>query len=104
LFIENVGNLVCPAEFDIGQHARVLVSSITEGEDKPLKYPLAFRVADLVVFNKTDLAPYLNPDMDALRGNLDRVHPKVPSFELSAREKIGLEPWIAWIRSAMTTE
>ncbi len=104
LFIENVGNLVCPAEFDIGQHARVLVSSITEGEDKPLKYPLAFREADLVIFNKVDLAPYLNPDMDALRSNLERVHPNVPVIELSARNKTGLEPWIAWIRNAVSVE
>jgi hydrogenase nickel incorporation protein HypB len=101
LIIENVGNLVCPAEFDIGQHARVLVSSITEGEDKPLKYPLAFREADIVIFNKIDLIPYLNPDMDALRGNLEKVHPNVPSIELSAREKTGLEPWISWIRSTI---
>jgi len=101
LFIENVGNLVCPAEFDIGQHARVLVSSITEGEDKPLKYPLAFRVANLVVFNKIDLAPYLGSDMDALRSNLDRVHPNVPCVEMSARAGIGLEQWIAWIRNAI---
>lgn len=104
LFIENVGNLVCPAEFDIGQHARVLVSSITEGEDKPLKYPLAFREADLVIFNKVDLAPYLNPDMDTLRGNLERVHANVPVIELSARDKIGLEPWISWIRNAIPAD
>ncbi|MFH1755709.1 MAG: hydrogenase nickel incorporation protein HypB [Candidatus Latescibacterota bacterium] len=99
LFIENVGNLVCPAEFDIGQHARVVVFSITEGEDKPLKYPLAFREADLIVVNKIDLTPYQKPDMDALRQNIERINPKVPRIELSARSGSGLEPWISWIRN-----
>jgi hydrogenase nickel incorporation protein HypB len=99
LFIENVGNLVCPAEFDIGQSARAVVLSITEGEDKPLKYPLAFREANLVIVNKMDLAPYQQPDMEALRGNLQRVNPKIAWMELSARARTGFEPWIAWIRN-----
>ena len=98
LFIENIGNLVCPAEFDIGQSARVVVLSITEGEDKPLKYPLAFREANVVVVNKMDLSQYLCPDMDALRENLKRANPKVKGIELSARAGTGLEPWIDWIR------
>jgi hydrogenase nickel incorporation protein HypB len=101
LFIENIGNLVCPAEFDIGQHARVVVLSITEGEDKPLKYPLAFREASVVVVNKMDLSEYQNPDMTALRENLERVNPQARCFELSARAGTGLEPWIEWIRNAI---
>jgi hydrogenase nickel incorporation protein HypB len=100
LFIENVGNLVCPAEFDLGQHARVVVFSITEGEDKPLKYPLAFREADLVVINKIDLGPAQQPDMAALKRNVEKINPKVQCIELSARQKSGLTPWITWIRSA----
>ena len=100
LFIENIGNLVCPAEFDIGQHARVVVLSIVEGEDKPLKYPLAFREADVVVINKMDLSEYQRPDMETLRENLERVNPQARRIELSARAGTGLEPWIDWIRNA----
>jgi hydrogenase nickel incorporation protein HypB len=98
LFIENIGNLVCPAEFDIGQNVRVVVLSITEGEDKPLKYPLAFREAGVVVVSKMDLADYQRPDMETLRENLNRVNPQARGFELSARAGTGLEPWINWIR------
>jgi hydrogenase nickel incorporation protein HypB len=101
LFIENIGNLVCPAEFDIGQTARVVVLSITEGEDKPLKYPLAFREADAVVVSKMDLLEYQQTDMAALRENLTRVNPKAGRFELSARAGTGLESWIEWIRHAV---
>lgn len=101
LFIENIGNLVCPAEFDIGQNARVLVMSITEGEDKPLKYPLAFREAGVVVITKMDLSEYQRPDMAALRANLERVNPKIKRIELSARTGSGVETWIDWIRSGM---
>jgi hydrogenase nickel incorporation protein HypB len=104
LFIENIGNLVCPAEFDIGQSARVVVLSITEGEDKPLKYPLAFRQADVVVVNKTDLLHHQRPDMAALRGNLRRVNPRIEGIELSARTGLGVESWVDWIRDAMTSK
>lgn len=100
LFIENIGNLVCPAEFDIGQSARVVVMSIIEGEDKPLKYPLAFREADLVVVSKMDLAPYQRPDTVALCENLRRVNPRLDWIQVSARAGTGLEPWIKWIRNA----
>lgn len=101
LFIENVGNLVCPAEFDIGQSARVVVLSIAEGEDKPLKYPLAFREASLAVVSKMDLLDCQRPDMAALRENLARVNPKIQRIELSARTGSGLEAWIDWIREQM---
>lgn len=101
VFIENVGNLVCPAEFDIGQGARVVVLSVTEGEDKPLKYPLAFNTADFVVINKTDLLPHLDMDMIALRRNLRKANPRLNWAELSARTGDGLDSWIAWIRETM---
>ena len=97
LFIENVGNLVCPAEFDLGEDARVVLLSVTEGEDKPLKYPLAFRVADLAVITKIDLLPHLRADIAALRENLYRVNPKLERVELSAETGEGMAPWLAWL-------
>ncbi|MGL6279631.1 MAG: hydrogenase nickel incorporation protein HypB [Gaiella sp.] len=95
--IENVGNLVCPAEFDVGESARVLVYAITEGEDKPLKYPVMFRAADLVVINKIDLLPYLDFDLDAFRANLETVHPGVEVLEVSARRGTGVPAFAAWL-------
>ena len=79
LVIENVGNLVCPAEFRVGEDARAMVCSITEGEDKPLKYPLMFRACELVIVNKIDLLPHLDFDLDLLLANLDAVNPDVPT-------------------------
>jgi len=100
LFIENVGNLVCPAIYDLGQQANVVLVSVTEGEDKPLKYPVMFRRADLVVVTKTDLLPAL-PDfrMDALRENLARVMPDPACLCLSARTGEGLGEWLSWLAS-----
>ena len=97
LVIENVGNLVCPAEFDVGEHVRVMISSVTEGEDKPAKYPLMFRRADLVVINKVDLLEHLDFDLEKFLYHLDAVHPGVPRLELSARTGAGLEAWRAWL-------
>ena len=97
LLVENVGNLVCPAEFDIGQSARAVVLSVTEGEDKPLKYPLAFRRAQFVAINKTDLLPHLRFDIAALRENLRSVNPSLRTAELSAETHQGLAAWLAWI-------
>ena len=91
LVIENVGNLVCPAEFRVGEDARVMVSSVTEGEDKPLKYPLMFRTCELVVINKIDLLPYLDFDMERFLHNLDAVHPGVSRMQVSARTGEGVE-------------
>src|ERR1700712_2941054 len=85
LVIENVGNLVCPAEFRVGEDLRVMVSAVTEGEDKPLKYPLMFRTCDLVVVNKIDLLPHLDYDLDKFLYYLDQVHPDVPRMLVSAR-------------------
>src|SRR5437763_13146264 len=83
LVIENVGNLVCPAEFRVGEHRRVMVSSVTEGEDKPLKYPLMFRACELVLVNKVDLLPHLDFDLERFLSNLDAVHPDVPRLLVS---------------------
>ena len=98
LIIENVGNLVCPAEFDVGEHARVMVFSVTEGEDKPLKYPVMFRSADVVLINKVDLLPHLDFDLDLFRSNLATVNPLAHQIELSARTGAGIDVWVAWLR------
>ncbi|MFL5858982.1 MAG: hydrogenase nickel incorporation protein HypB [Solirubrobacteraceae bacterium] len=100
LVIENVGNLVCPAEFRIGEDARVMVCSVTEGEDKPLKYPLMFRTCDLVLINKVDLLPHLEFDVEKLLYNLDAVHPGVPRMLVSARTGEGVEAWRDWLVEA----
>jgi hydrogenase nickel incorporation protein HypB len=97
LLIENVGNLVCPAEFHVGEHVRVMVSSVTEGEDKPLKYPLMFRACDLVLVNKVDLLAHLDFDLDTFLYHLDAVHPGVAHIELSASTGEGVEPWRDWL-------
>jgi hydrogenase nickel incorporation protein HypB len=101
LIIENIGNLVCPAEFDVGEHARVVVLSVTEGEDKPIKYPLMFRQCDAALLNKTDLLPYLDYDIHLAEGNIHRVHPDMPIFQMSAKTEDGLERWIDWLKSKM---
>jgi hydrogenase nickel incorporation protein HypB len=97
LVIENVGNLVCPAEFRVGEDARVMISAVTEGEDKPLKYPLMFRTCGLVVINKIDLLPHLDFDMDRFLRNLDAVHPDVPRMQVSARTGEGVEAFRDWL-------
>lgn len=97
LVIENVGNLVCPAEFRVGEDARVMVASVTEGEDKPLKYPLMFRTCELVLINKLDLLPHLDFDMDRFLHNLRSVNPDVRILPVSARTGEGLDGWAAWI-------
>jgi hydrogenase nickel incorporation protein HypB len=98
LIVENVGNLVCPAEFDIGEDARVVVLSVTEGEDKPLKYPVMFRVCDAALLNKTDLLPYLDFDMEAVVKNIRQIHPDMSVFEVSAKTQDGFSAWIDWLK------
>ena len=93
LIIENVGNLVCPAEFKVGEDTRVMVYSITEGEEKPLKYPLMFRSADLVLVNKVDLLEHLDFDLEQFLGNLDAVNPGVERILTSARTGQGVDEW-----------
>jgi hydrogenase nickel incorporation protein HypB len=97
LIVENVGNLVCPAEFAIGEDARVMVCSVTEGEDKPLKYPLMFRTCELVLINKIDLLPHLEFDLERLLYNIDQVHPDVERITLSARTGEGVDAWRDWL-------
>jgi hydrogenase nickel incorporation protein HypB len=97
LVIENVGNLVCPAEFRVGEDVRVMVSSVTEGEDKPLKYPLMFRTCELVLVNKIDLLPHLDFDLDRFLANLDAVNPGVEHQLLSARTGEGTDAWRRWL-------
>jgi hydrogenase nickel incorporation protein HypB len=102
LVIENVGNLVCPAEFVVGEHHRVMVSSVTEGEDKPLKYPLMFRACELVVVNKIDLLPHLEFDLDKFLYHLDAVHPGVPRLLVSARTGEGVDEFRDWLVTTAT--
>jgi hydrogenase nickel incorporation protein HypB len=97
LVIENVGNLVCPAEFKVGEDARVMVYSVTEGEEKPLKYPLMFRSADLVLVNKVDLLEHLDFDLEEFLRNLDAVNPGVERVLTSARTGRGVEEWCSWL-------
>src|SRR4051794_28152853 len=97
LVVENVGNLVCPAEFRIGEDIRVMVCSVTEGEDKPLKYPLMFRTTDLVLVNKVDLLPHLDFDVERLLYNIDQVNPGVERMLVSARTGEGVEAWREWL-------
>jgi hydrogenase nickel incorporation protein HypB len=97
LIIENVGNLVCPAEFKVGEDTRAMICSITEGEEKPLKYPLMFRACELVVINKIDLLPYLDYDLDKLLYNIDAVHPDVPKLLVSAKTGEGVDQFRDWL-------
>jgi hydrogenase nickel incorporation protein HypB len=97
LIVENVGNLVCPAEFDIGEDARAVVLSVTEGEDKPAKYPLMFRECEVALLNKIDLLPYLDYDKEKAVNYIHQVHPGIPIFETSAKTEEGFEPWLEWL-------
>lgn len=104
LMIENVGNLVCPAEFRVGEHARAMVFAITEGEEKPLKYPVMFRAADVVVVNKIDLLPHLDFDLDEFLANLASVNPTAKVILASARTGEGVDEWCAWLSDRAVSE
>jgi len=97
LVIENVGNLVCPAEFKVGEDTKIMVYSVTEGEEKPLKYPLMFRSVDLVLVNKMDLLEHLDFDLDQFLGNLEAVNPGVERILVSARTGQGIDEWCSWL-------
>ena len=99
-FIENVGNLVCPALFDLGERRKVVVISVTEGGDKPLKYPHMFAAADLVIVNKTDLLPYVDFDVQRLVRDARALNPRIEVLALSARTGAGLDAWHAWLAAA----
>jgi hydrogenase nickel incorporation protein HypB len=99
LVIENVGNLVCPASFDLGEDLKVVLLSTTEGDDKPLKYPAMFRNASVLVINKVDLLPYVNCDLAALRGHALEINPALRVFETSCTTRAGIPEWCAWLRT-----
>jgi len=99
LMIENVGNLVCPSMFDLGENKRVVIISTTEGEDKPIKYPDMFHTSDICIINKIDLLPYLNFDMDKVKEYALQVNPKLQFFEVSATTGEGMDKWYEWLRA-----
>ena len=99
VFVENVGNLVCPAEFEVGEHAKIALLSITEGEDKPLKYPIMFQEADCLLITKMDLSPYLEIDVERIAANVRQMNPHVKIIPVSAKTGEGLETWFAWVRT-----
>ena len=102
VLIENVGNLVCPAEFDLGEAHKVVVISVTEGDDKPLKYPDMFAASDVMIINKVDLAPYVDFDMDRCEANALRVNPRLRTLRVSAKTGEGMDRLVAWLSAEMT--
>ena len=97
LFLENVGNLVCPTSYDLGEHAKIVVLSVTEGEDKPLKYPSIFAVSELCIINKIDLLPYVPFRLDEALANVRQVHPGMAVVQTSCTRREGLDGWLQWI-------
>jgi hydrogenase nickel incorporation protein HypB len=97
MIVENVGNLICPANFRLGTHKNVLIASVPEGDDKPYKYPGVYRGVDALVINKTDLLPYVSFDMDYFRRGVEMLNPRLVAFPLSCRTGEGLNPWIEWL-------
>ena len=97
LLIENVGNLICPSEFTLGEHKRVVISSLPEGDDKPIKYPLIFVDADAVIINKMDLLPYVDFDIATFRRSIEGLNPKSEVFQLSCKTSEGIERWCSWV-------
>ena len=97
LVVENVGNLVCPAEFPVGEDARAVVLSVTEGDDKPLKYPLMFKESEIALINKVDLAPYCNFNMDSAKKDITSLHPGIEVLEVSCTQGDGIEAWCDWL-------
>jgi hydrogenase nickel incorporation protein HypB len=102
LLIENVGNLVCPALFDLGEHAKVVILSVTEGEDKPIKYPHMFKASQVMILTKIDLLPYVNFDVDRCIAYARQVNPAIEIFQVSTTTGIGLEMWYSWIQKNTT--
>lgn len=98
LFIENVGNLVCPSNYDLGEALKVVVLSTTEGDDKPLKYPAMFHNSSVLIINKIDLIPYVNCSLDVLRGNALKINPALKVFEISCFTGAGIPEWCNWLR------
>lgn len=101
LIIENVGNLICPAAFDLGTHSNIVISSVPEGDDKPYKYPNIYRGLDVLIVNKIDLLPYLEFDMDYFKKGVEMLNPGLETFALSCKTGKGLENWLVWLRSKL---
>ncbi len=101
LFVENIGNLVCPAEFDVGAHVNVVLLSVTEGEEKPLKYPLAFNNSQLCIITKTDLLPYLDISIESIRENIKKINPEMKVIELSAKTGENMNDWIKYLSNGL---
>jgi hydrogenase nickel incorporation protein HypB len=99
VLVENVGNLVCPAEFEVGEHAKVALLSVTEGEDKPLKYPVMFQEADCLLITKLDLVPYLDVNVDRIIANVRQMNARATIIPISAKTGQGMEAWHDWVRS-----
>ncbi len=104
VFVENVGNLVCPAEFEVGEHAKVALLSLTEGEDKPLKYPIMFREADCLLITKMDLAPYLDVSIETIIKNVRQLNSKSVIIPVSAKTGEGLDTWLDWVRRCVSAQ
>ena len=103
VFIENVGNLVCPAEFDIGEHAKIAVVSVTEGDDKPIKYPLLFRESEAIILTKTDLEQYTNFNRAGFMEDIKNLNDAIPLFELDNMHDPNIEPWVQWLEKRLET-
>jgi len=101
IFIENVGNLVCPAEFDIGEHAKIAVISVTEGDDKPAKYPLLFRESEAMILNKIDLEQYTNFNRESFYDDVNNLNAAIPRFEMACTQEPDLEPWVKWLEERL---
>jgi hydrogenase nickel incorporation protein HypB len=100
LIIENIGNLVCPAEFNLGEHMKIVVLSVTEGHDKPLKYPIMFQESKAMVLNKVDLLPYVDTDVEKVRRDALSLNPRLKLFEVSCRTGSGIDEWARWLRAS----
>lgn len=101
LLIENVGNLICPSEFALGEHRKVVISSLPEGDDKPTKYPIIFADADAVIINKLDLLPYVDFDIPSFESSIRRLNPEVKFFQVSCKSGAGIEDWCSWLLRQM---
>ncbi|MFW5714290.1 MAG: hydrogenase nickel incorporation protein HypB [Brevefilum sp.] len=104
LIIENVGNLICPAAFDLGTHSKIVISSVPEGDDKPYKYPNIYRGLDVLIVNKIDLLPYIDFDMDYFKKGVEMLNPGLKTFALSCKTGEGLENWLGWLRSKLPSK
>jgi hydrogenase nickel incorporation protein HypB len=103
VIVENIGNLICPAAFNLGTHSNILVASVPEGDDKPYKYPNIYRGLDVLIINKIDLLPYLDFDMDYFRQGVEMLNPGLNTFVVSCKTGEGLEDWLVWLKSKLAT-